>query len=151
MLPGLGATRVNSILPSDFVPEGNRQNRATTNRIVFPSDRNDVIFNDDDVSNRRHFRSERQPKVSVLPPLAYYDDWIPLTCKTAFFFKKKWADPGLFLFIFVVSTLYNSKIDDGVDGVLGTRTWGTGRKAQTNHLRYGGTNLNCILLFLNTF
>jgi hypothetical protein len=60
----------------------NRQNRATTKRIVFPSDRSDV-FDDvrfNDVSDRRHYRFGRQPKVSFLPPLnSYYDDWIPLT------------------------------------------------------------------------
>ena len=41
------------------------------------------------------------------------------------FFKKKWANPGLFLFIFVFLTWYKSiQIDKSIDGVLGTWTWG---------------------------
>ena len=37
-------------------------------------------------------------------------------------FWKKWANHGLFLFIFVFSNQY--KLRKRVDGVLGTRTWG---------------------------
>ena len=64
------------------VTSSNRQHRAVTNKIIFPSDRSDVIDVVGDVSDRRHYRSGRHPKVSVLPPLnSYYDDWIPLTGK----------------------------------------------------------------------
>lgn len=37
---------------------------------------------------------------------------------------KTWANTGLFLLIFVFSALNNSKIDESIDGVLGTRTQG---------------------------
>ena len=62
---------------------------------------------------------------------------------------QKWADPGLFLFIFryflipirmtnIQFELYKSSLD----GVLGTQTRGTGWKAQMNPLSYGGTPRN---------
>ena len=43
-----------------------------------------------------------------------------------FFFKKKWANPGLFLFIFrsFLVTISIIQIEKSVDGVLGIQTWG---------------------------
>ena len=41
------------------------------------------------------------------------------------FFKKKWANPGLFLFIFVLFSLqFQYKLKKSIDGVLGIRTQG---------------------------
>ena len=41
-----------------------------------------------------------------------------------FLFFKKMANPDLFLFIFVFSSLHNLIFEESVDGVLGTRTRG---------------------------
>ena len=59
----------------------------------------------------------------------------------------KWANPGLFLLIFVLFTfqfkwqIYNlNKLNwKSVDGVLGSQTQGGRWKAQMNPLSYGGT------------
>ena len=45
-------------------------------------------------------------------------------CNLWFDLSLKWANPGLFLFIFVFSTPHNLIIDESIDGVLGTRTQG---------------------------
>ena len=41
-----------------------------------------------------------------------------------YLFVKKWANPGLFLFIFVLFLQFQYKLKKSVDGVLGIRTWG---------------------------